>query len=237
MIVGGQPRGAPSYTSCYSRQAYEASMNLKQLEYFVRVASTGSFTKASTRLRRRAAGVEQAGSPTRSRSQAGALHAPRTGRGAHRRRQGRARHAQKIIEQVAEAATRPGCARKEVHGSVVIATAATTRQALTGFVSAFRARFPQASLEILEARSRVINEWLLEGRIDIGILLDAVPARASKSSGSSIRRCIWSRGPTRQPLAARRRCRSKALARLPLILPNQMNSIRTLVEMEARDCA
>ena len=206
-------------------------MDLKQLEYFVRVAGTGSFTRASARL-----GVDQPALSKQVRRLEIELKQPlfeRHGRGVELTLGGALvlRHAQKILDEVAELHEALDASRKEVHGSVVIATAATTRPALTGFIGAFRARFPQAALEILEARSRLINEWLLEGRIDMGILLDAVPARGVETI-PLIDQALYlvSRAGTAPASAP---VPFKSLAKLPLILPNQMNSIRTLVEGEA----
>ena len=211
-------------------------MDLKQLEYFMRVADAGSFTRASTRLR-----VAQPALSKQVRRLEVDLRQAlfvRHGRGVALTEGGKLvlGHARKIIDQVERLNRDLEAGRKEVLGSVVIATAATTRKALTTkFIHAFRARFPKASLEILEAKSRVIHEWLLDARIDIGILHG--PAR---DPGVEIIRLmdqdLFLISPARAaPVAAGAQVPFRSLARLPLILSSSdhLHSIRTLVEMEA----
>jgi len=211
-------------------------MNLKQLEYFVRVAHAGSFTKASTGL-----SVAQSALSKHVRRLEVDLKQTlftRHGRGVALTEGGKVvfGHAKKIIEQVEMLNLDLESGRREVRGSVVIATAATTRKALTTkFVHAFRARFPKASLEILEAKSRVIHEWLIAGRIDIGILHGPALDPAVELI-RLIDQDLFLISPARKaPVAAGAQVPFKSLARLPLILSssNHLHSIRTLVDMEA----
>src|SRR5262245_12037989 len=157
-------------------------MDLKQLEYFVGVAKTGSYTRASSRL-----GVDQPALSKQVRRLEVELRQTlfeRHGRGVALTEGGKLvlRHAGKVLDAVTELRDAVDASRKDVYGKVAIATPATTRKALTDFISAFKAHFPKAVLQILEARSSLIYEWLMEGRVDIGILHDVGSARGIQTT-------------------------------------------------------
>ena len=148
-------------------------MDLRQLETFVHVAELGSFTRASI--------VLQAAQPALSKQirrlevELGQTLFSRHGRGIVLTEEGALllEHARGIIEQVARARHALGAIKDTPQGKVVIATPAVTGKVMTsGIITTFRQRFPQASLEIIEGKSRFITELLLSGRIDIAILYD-----------------------------------------------------------------
>lgn len=209
-------------------------MDLKQLQYFVSVANAGSFTRASMKL-----AVDQPALSKQVRRLEVELKLPlfrRNGRGVALTDGGKALlgHANRILGEVDQARHSLDAIRGETLGSVAIATTAATEKVLTtDFVSAFRARFPKAALEIIEGKSRTIQEWLLEGRIDIGVLhgsalrsgIDITPLAdhelylVSPKTNDLV--------PAGVPVAFRQ------LENLPLILPAAPHSIRSLVEKQA----
>ena len=148
-------------------------MDLRQLEYFVRVAELGSFTKASILL-----SVAQPALSKQVRRLEVELRQSlfnRNGRGIILTQEGALllEHARGIIEQVERARYALSAIKESPVGKVVIATPPITGKALTaGLITTFRERFPKAALEIIEGKSRFIHEWLMMGRIDIGILYD-----------------------------------------------------------------
>ena len=143
-------------------------MELKQLESFVRVAELGSFTKASITL-----SVAQPVLSKQVRRLEVELRQTlfnRNGRGILLTEEGKVffDYAKGIVDQVQRARDALNAAKDSPLGKIVIATPYVSREAFTaGFITAFRARFPRASLEIIEGKSRFIYEWLLSGRIDI----------------------------------------------------------------------
>jgi LysR family nitrogen assimilation transcriptional regulator len=209
-------------------------LELKQLEYFIRVAELGSFTRASIAL-----SITQPALSRKIRQLEVELHQVlfnRNGRGITLTDEGALvlEHSKGLIEQAGRLRNALHDVQASPAGRVAIALAGATGKSFApGFVAAFRKRFPRASLEILEGRSRVIQEWLAAGRVDIGILydpasspnIDITPLHSVKlylfsKPGSSIL-------PTSGPVEFR------ALAGLPLILPAPPHSIRTVVEHEA----
>ena len=145
-------------------------MNLKQLEYFVRVADAGSFTKASTRLRV----AQPALSKHVRRLEVDLKQAlfTRHGRGVALTEGGKVvlGHAKKIIEQVEMLNLDLESGRKRSAGQRRHRHRGNDEKALTTkFVHAFRA-LSESLPGDTEAKSRVIREWLIAGRIDIGIL-------------------------------------------------------------------
>jgi LysR family nitrogen assimilation transcriptional regulator len=53
-----------------------------------------------------------------------------------------------------------------------------SRSATTALVEAFRARFPKATLTVVEGLSTYMLEWLVQGRIDCAVVYNATPAAA-----------------------------------------------------------
>lgn len=209
-------------------------MDLKQLEYFVRVADLGSFTKASLVL----SVAQPALSKQVRRLEVEFRQAlfNRTGRGITLTDEGKVflEYARAIIEQVERARSALNSTRSSPVGQVVIATPAITGRTLaTGFIKAFRERFPRASLEIIEEHSRVIQEWLFMGRIDIGILydppasplLEIMPLKSHELSLFSL--------ASNAPFPKGKPVQFRELAKVPLILPSRPHSIRTMVETQA----
>ena len=209
-------------------------MDLRQLETFVRVADLGSFTRASIVL-----SVAQPALSKQIRRlevELGQTLFSRHGRGIMLTEEGALllEHARGIIEQVARARHALGAIKEAPQGKVVIATPAVTGKAMTaGIITTFRQRFPKASLEIIEGKSRFITEWLLTGRIDIAILydppasplLEITPLMSHELSLFSL--AAKTRVPRGKPVQFR------DLGKYPLILPGRPHSIRTLVETEA----
>ena len=210
------------------------SIDLKQLEYFLAVANSGSFTRASTRL-----GVDQSALSKQIRRLEIQLRQSlfrRHGRGTALTPAGELalRHANKVLNAVAELEEGVSSARGSLRGKVVIGTPATARRALKGFVSAFRSRFPEASLEVVEARSRVTYEGLLEGNVDIGILLDRSLTRGVETVALPGEALYLVSRPEIAPAPASVQVPFKMLAGLPLILADEMDAVRELVEAEAK---
>ncbi len=209
-------------------------MDLKQLEYFVRVAELGSFTRASMALN-----VAQ---PALSR-QVRLLEVElrqnllvRNGRGATPTEAGKLllAHGRGILHQVERAREELGRVRGALAGRVAIGLPPSLARVLTvPLTRAFRAQLPEASLSISEALSVTTLEWLTTGRLDIAVLynaqaapeIDIHPLRDEELLLVQPRPPGLSEDP---PTAISLR----EVAELPLVIPSRPNAIRMQVETE-----
>lgn len=154
-------------------------MDLKQLEYFVHVAELGSFTRASTFLR-----VAQ---PALSR-QIRALEVElrqtlfeRNGRGVTLTEPGKRllAHGRGILQQVERARQDMEDERGAISGHLAVGMPPSVSRALTApLVAGFRARFPKATLTVVEGLSTYMLEWLQIGRIDCAVVYNVTPSPA-----------------------------------------------------------
>ncbi|MEO6292560.1 MAG: LysR substrate-binding domain-containing protein [Burkholderiaceae bacterium] len=209
-------------------------MDLKQIEYFVRVAELGSFTRASAAL-----GIAQ---PALSR-QVRLLEVElrqnllqRNGRGALPTEAGKLllEHGRGILHQVERAREELGRVRGALAGRVAIGLPPSIAKVLTvPLTREFRTRLPDAALSISEGLSAAMQESLITGRLDIALLYNAstMPGieitplleedlflvQAQSDAVASLHD---------QPIAL---CE---VAKLPLIIPTRPNAIRMLVETE-----
>jgi LysR family nitrogen assimilation transcriptional regulator len=206
-------------------------MDLKQLEYFVRVAELGSFTRAAAALN-----VAQ---PALSR-QVRLLEVElrqnllvRNGRGALPTEAGKLLldHGRGILHQVDRAKEELGRVRGALAGRVAIGLPPSVAKVLTvPLTRAFRAQLPDASLSIGEGLSSSMLEALQTGRLDIAVLYNAVPSPDVELTPLLeedlylIRRADEPPPPDGITL--------RELSQLPLVIPSRPNAIRMLMETE-----
>ena len=208
------------------------SMDLRQLECFVRVAELGSFTKASAML-----GISQSVLSRQVRSlevdvKKHLLH--RNGRGVTVTDHGKRllAHGRGILHQL-------DLARQELEdgghspvGKVVIGMPPTAGKLVAvRAVMEFRARFPQASIGIVEGLTTTMQEWLLLGRLDCALLYNPQPASelGYQDAGAERLYLISSAPAARKPVDT---VRMADIAGLPLIIPSRPNSLRSFIESE-----
>ncbi len=210
-------------------------MDLKQLEYFVRVAELGSFTRASIAL--------DIAQPALSR-QVRLLEVElrqnllaRNGRGATPTEAGKLllEHARGILHQVERAREELGRVRGALAGRVAIGLPPSLARVLTvALTRAFRQQMPDAQLSISEGLSAAMQEWLVNGRLDIAVLYNAQPAAGIEVTPLleedlmlvQPRPAGLPEDPPPPPVALRE------VARLPLVIPSRPNAIRMHVESE-----
>ena len=210
-------------------------MDLKQLEYFVRVAELGSFTRASIAL--------DVAQPALSR-QVRLLEVElrqsllvRNGRGATPTEAGKLllSHGRGILHQVERAREELGRVRGSLAGRVAIGLPPTLARVLTvPLTRAFRQQLPDAQLSISEGLSAVMQEWLLNGRLDIAVLYNAQPSAETEITPLleedlllvQRRPSGLAEDPPPGPIAL------KDVAQLPLVIPSRPNAIRMHVESE-----
>ena len=210
-------------------------MDLKQLEYFVRVAELGSFTRASIAL--------DIAQPALSR-QVRLLEVElrqnllvRNGRGATPTEAGKLllEHARGILHQVDRAREELGRVRGALAGRVAIGLPPSLARVLTvPLTRAFRQQMPDAQLSISEGLSTAMQESLVNGRLDIAVLYNAQPAAGIESSPLLDEDLLLVQrrppglpeDPPPPPIPLRE------VARLPLVIPSRPNAIRMHVESE-----
>ncbi|MBI5792063.1 MAG: LysR family transcriptional regulator [Rhodocyclales bacterium] len=215
-------------------------MNLKQLEYFVRVAELGSFSKAAMILN-----IAQPALSRQVRLLETDLHVnllTRTGRGVVLTDVGQRLfdHSVGILQLVARATEDIESARDEPAGRIVIGLPPSMGRLLTPpLVDGFRRSLPKARLAVVEGLSAHLAEWIATGRVDVGLLhnpesqaaievtpvLDeplGVVSPAGKGTGAA-----------KKKVGASDTVTLAELARLPLILPERSHAIRKLLETQA----
>ncbi|MCC6532603.1 MAG: LysR family transcriptional regulator [Burkholderiales bacterium] len=207
-------------------------MDLKQLEYFVRVAELGSFTKAAM--------VISVAQPTLSRHvrqlEVELRHNlfNRNGRGISLTDQGSLflAHARGILEQCDRARQQLDYMEDTPTGRVVIGVPPIVGRVLTTHLAGtFRERFPHASLAIIEGKSWSIQEWLVHGRVDIGVWYSPAPSPHIEIT-PLIEKHLWLISPA-GALPDDATVDVRDLGRFPLILPSQPSTQRSLMEAAA----
>lgn len=222
---------AISYLAARPFRHDNPAVDLKQLAYFVHVAEFGSFTRASAFLR-----VAQ---PALSR-QIRALEVElrqtlleRNGRGVTLTEPGKQllAHARGILQQVERARQDMEDERGAASGHLAVGMPPSISRALTApLVTAFRSRFPRATLTVVEGLSTYMLEWLQIGRIDVAVVynvvpsptIDLVPVLDETLYLVSRRQAGQGLVGAPVPLAE--------LARLELVMPSRPHSIRMLLE-------
>ena len=210
-------------------------MDLKQLEYFVRVAELGSFTQAALALN-----IAQ---PALSR-QVRLLEVElrqnlltRNGRGALPTEAGKLllAHGRGILHQVKRAREELGRVRGSLAGRVAVGLPTSLARVLTvPLIRAFRAEMPDATLSITEGLSLPMQESLMVGRLDIAVLyntkptaeIDITPLLEEDLLLVQRRPIGLAEDPPPGPITLRE------LAQLPLVIPTRPNAIRMHVESE-----
>ena len=205
-------------------------MDLKQLEYFVRVAEMGSFTRAAL--------VLNVAQPALSR-QVRLLEVElrqnlltRYGRGATPTEAGLLllEHGRGILHQVERAREELGRVRGGLTGQVALGLPPSVARVLTvPLTRAFRQRLPEARLSIREGLTTALQESLVNGRLDIAVLYNArpVPGLEIEPLASDELVLVQCASARRDPSAS---ISLEALSRLPLVIPSRPNAIRTHVE-------
>ncbi len=217
-------------------------MDLKQLEYFVRVAELGSFTRASIAL--------DIAQPALSR-QIRLLEVElrqnlltRNGRGALPTEAGNLllKHGRGILHQVELAREELGAVRGALAGRVSIGLPPSLSRLITVPLSrAFKQQLPQAHLTLTEGFSVLMYEGLRVGNLDIAVLYNAEhsPEVEMTTLHTEELVLISKTDPALGKLASKSPKTKKRqpitlteVADLQLILPSRPNAFRILIEGE-----
>ena len=210
-----------------------APVNLKQLEYFVRVAELGSFSKAALILN-----IAQPALSRQVRLLETDLHVTlltRNGRGVVLTEVGQRLfdHSIGILQLVARAAEDVAAARDEPAGRIVIGLPPSIGRRLTlPLVEGFRLHLPKARLAIVEGLSTHLTEWIATGRVDLGLIHNPEPNPAIEAT-PVLEEPLGLVSPATGRSAKATPLPMADLARFPLILPERTHAMRKLIETRA----
>ncbi len=213
-------------------------MDLKQLDYFVRVAELGSFTRAALAL-----DIAQPALSRQIRLLELELQQTlllRNGRGALPTEAGKLLldHSRGLLHQAERIREDMARARGALAGRVALGLPPSVARVLTvPLMRAFRQDMPQAQLSISEALSASMQEGLLSGRLDLAVLYENANRQGLEISHLLDEALVLVQ--LRQPPAknATKRAGREAIslqevAQLPLVIPSRPNAIRMHVESE-----
>jgi LysR family nitrogen assimilation transcriptional regulator len=206
-------------------------MDIKQLDYFVHVADLGSFTKAASLL-----SVAQSALSHQVRQLEVELEQTllyRNGRGVTPTDAGRRllAHARGILMQTRRARDELTEERNAMVGHAVLGLPPSIARLLTvPLFKSFRKSLPNGSFGVVEGLSASIVEWLVEGRVDIGLVYNPAPLRSVEIAPLYEEEMFLI---SRRIAGKRRSAKSiplRELPRYPLIIPSRPNANRMRIE-------
>jgi LysR family nitrogen assimilation transcriptional regulator len=211
-------------------------MELRQLRYFTKVAELGSFSKAAV--------VLDVAQPALSRVirdlelELGVSLLLRTGRGAVLTDAGIKLLARgKMLLDDAERAFQEVSALKgRPMGLVSIGMTPSIGTVLTvPLVERVRRSYPDVQLQLTEGYSGHLQEWLLSGRLDLGILYSATRAVGTSCDQLTNEQLYLLGAPdiVKRHLGSATTVEFAAIPRLPLIMPARPHAIRKLIDETA----
>ncbi len=209
-------------------------MNLRQLQYFVRIVECGSLAKASRQLyiaqpalsQQLAKLEEEVGKPLLLRSSKGVTPTANGAALLH--------HARFLLRQFEQTLT---IARQEpgsIQGMVSVGLASTTLSALGGpLMRRVREQYPGIVLNVVEGLSGHIAQMMRLSQLDMAILFsrDAAPDLPSEALLEEDLFLMLPRESALLP-ARRRQVTCEEIAQLPLILPTSIHGLRRRIAHE-----
>jgi LysR family transcriptional regulator, nitrogen assimilation regulatory protein len=208
-----------------------SSLDLRPLYYFVQVAESGSFSRASASL--------SVGQPVLSRFikrleddlQVQLLH--RNGRGVHLTRAGERlfEHAGTILHGLSQAQTDVIAMRAVPVGNVSIALPPLLGGVMSAeLVRRLRAEYPLITVGLREGFAVESLDWLASGLIDIAILFNPPPVTTLVSERVLDDQVHLVGAPGALDLTPGKPFAAKGLADVPLVLPPKPHRLRGLID-------
>lgn len=205
-------------------------MDIRQIQYFVRVAELGSFSRASIVLN-----IAQPALSRQVRMLEVELRQTlltRTGRGVTTTDAGRQmlEHGRGILHQLERAREDMSRVNGQLTGQVTVGVPPSIARSLVlPLTRAFRTRMPSARLSVRESLSSHMQEALVAGRLDMALLynmtptpeLEAIPIREE---------LLYVVGPPKARDSLPDALTLRDLAALPLVMPGRPHAVRMVVE-------
>ncbi|MFT8246838.1 LysR family transcriptional regulator [Roseomonas sp. BN140053] len=209
-------------------------MDTKLLETFVAVVQAGSLSAAASQL-----GVAQPLVSRRLQELEALCGAPllyRHGRGVHMTPAGAILHeeAPKLLTRCSTMLTLVAAAGATAEGPVSIGVSPSIVSAAGVRITELIAQnYPGITLQMVAGYSRHLHEWLLQGRIDIGLLSDTGLSNQLASEHLGAARVVLAGRPGFIPVG----CGAlpfSALAGIPLIVPTEGMGLRRYITLAAQ---
>jgi LysR family nitrogen assimilation transcriptional regulator len=205
-------------------------VDLKQLEYFVRVAEIGSITKAAALLHVAQPALSRQIAQLESELKVQLL--TRNGRGVIPTSAGKKllAHGRGILRQVELARDEVSAKQGNAEGLIVVGVPASVAATLTvPMIEAFRAEMPNVEVSVLQGRSSSLLEWLVSGRIDMALLYDPPYSPLVKSTPLLTEKLALIQG---QDSDGQSPIDLSLIPEYPLIIPSRPNTMRLLIETQ-----
>lgn len=208
-------------------------MDIKKLEYFVHVADLGSFTKAASLLSVAQSALSHHVRQLETELEQTLLY--RNGRGVTPTDAGRRllAHARAILVQVRRARDELTETKDAMVGQVILGLPPSIAMLLTvPLVKSFRNSFPQGTFSVVEALSAAVMEWLLEGRIDMGLVYNPAPLPSVEIRPLRDQDVFLISSATGGKHRQDKSVQLRELPRYPLIIPSRTNANRMLIDAQ-----
>jgi DNA-binding transcriptional LysR family regulator len=205
-------------------------LDLKQLAVFVRVAESGSLTKAAIVLDLARSGVSRQLQDLELEIGHKLFH--RTGRGMLLSDNGKKLlpRAKRLLSDAQQLEDEARSTIGTPTGTVVIGLPASVAELLAGpLLERVRARYAQVRIRLVEGLSGQIEELLADGRADIGLFF----AKKPNSRRGDVPLCandLYLIGPPGDRLTSQKSVKLSTMSGLPIILPGLPHALRALVE-------
>ncbi|MGE4239791.1 LysR family transcriptional regulator [Ramlibacter sp.] len=211
-------------------------MDLKKLEYLLHVAEYGSFTKAAAVI-----GIAQ---PALGRqvqkleAECGVRLLYRHGRGVALTPEGETllERVRPLVHQLQHAALDLHEESAAASGPITLGLTPTAGSLFgLALLKTLRLRFPKLRVNIVEAYSGYVHEWLTNGRVDLAILHDARRSQHILVEPLGAARLSLVSPPGTKPLvqAPSAAVALKKLAGVPLVLPTRNHGLRRALDYAA----
>ena len=204
-------------------------MDVRQLRYFVAIAETGNILKAAALL-----GLTQ---PALSRqvrhleAEIGTTLLVRNSRGVTITESGEQllEHAKSIIAGVDKARAEVIAAKGVPTGQISFGVTPTVGARLVSeLVRRFSSLYPGVFVRVVEGLSGNVHEWLVQNRIDVGIIYSA-PRSSNLIAEPLLLEDLFLVGPIRDPRRPPIGASIEDLEKVPLILPSSAHGLRSIV--------
>lgn len=210
-------------------------MDTRYLRSFLKVADTGSITRAAESLDIAQASLSQ--QILRLESELGFELLRRSPRGVTLTEAGRVfqEHARQILRSAEQAVEDGRKFKSEPRGEVILALPhSINKVAAVTLVETFLSHAPGLKVRLVEALTGQIRGWLDEGKIDLGLLHDLGPLR-NLTARRLAREELYLIGPAGRfgHLGAMPDVPVRELAELPMVLPGPPHGLRQVIDQAA----
>lgn len=209
------------------------NIDLRQLNTFLMVADTGSFSRASEKLF-----VAQPALSRQIRMLETALNVKvfvRHGRGVVLTAAGELLYerASKLLRDIEQTQADVSAVAGKVTGQVVLGILPTVAHTLIGsIVEEYRHSFPRVKLAVKSAMSGTLQQMVIQHRLNIAI--SYLPGnQRNVRFWPLLEEPLFLIGPADSPLAHRKEVTVEEVLELELVLPEEKHGLRTMMEQEA----